>query len=112
MAVLECGSSSYRLSVSSSELWPHEPKAEGGSCCYRTPRKRAKRSFSLILTPMTVGPPRPDRQTRSVARTAGKIDSARELRRTPTETERAAGYLLCGLRLKGGKRRRVEHVRF
>ena len=41
--------------------------------------------------------PSPYRRTRSLARTAGQIDKARELRRAPTETERAAWYLLRSL---------------
>jgi len=57
-----------------------------------------------------VNTPRPYRQTRSVARTAAKIDRARELRQTPTETERAAWDLLRGLRLKGFKFRRQHPV--
>ena len=43
----------------------------------------------------------PYRRTRSLARTAGQIDKARELRQTPTETERAAWHLLPGLRSRG-----------
>src|SRR5579862_5701073 len=45
----------------------------------------------------------PYRRTRSLARTAGPIDKARELRQTPTETERAAWHLLRGLRSRGFK---------
>src|SRR5271170_3372923 len=45
--------------------------------------------------------PSPYRQTRSLARTAGQIDRARELRQAPTETEREAGHLLRGLRSRG-----------
>jgi hypothetical protein len=45
----------------------------------------------------------PYRRTRSLARTAGQIDKARELRQTPTETERAAWHLLRGLRSRGFK---------
>jgi len=54
--------------------------------------------------------PYPYRQTRSLARTAGRIDKARELRRTPTETERVAWYLLRRLRLKRFKFRRQHPV--
>ena len=52
----------------------------------------------------------PYRKTRSLARTAGQIDKARELRRTPTETERAAWYLLRGLRARGFTFRRQHPV--
>jgi len=38
-SALDCGSSSYRLSSSAPWPLPHEPKAEGGSCCYRSPRQ-------------------------------------------------------------------------
>ena len=54
--------------------------------------------------------PYPYRKTRSLARTAGQIDKARELRQTPTETERAAWHLLCGLRSRGFKFRRQHPV--
>ena len=50
--------------------------------------------------------PRPYRQTRSLARTAGQIDKARELRVGQTAAEQAAWYLLRSLRLKGFKFRR------
>src|SRR5271170_2106118 len=50
--------------------------------------------------------PNPYRQTRSLARTAGPIDRARELRRTPTETERESWHLLGGLRSRGFRFRR------
>src|ERR1017187_9806783 len=52
----------------------------------------------------------PYRRTRSLARTAGQIDRARELRKTPTETERAAWHLLRGLRSRGFKFRRQHPV--
>ena len=52
----------------------------------------------------------PYRRTRSLARTAGQIDKARELRQTPTETERAAWHLLRGLRSRGFKFRRQHPV--
>src|ERR1035441_4896005 len=48
----------------------------------------------------------PYRRTRSLARTAGQIDRARELRQTPTETERAAWHSLRGLRSRGVQLRR------
>ena len=54
--------------------------------------------------------PYPYRKTRSLARTAGQIDKARELRQTPTETERAAWHLLRGLRSRGFKFRRQHPV--
>ena len=54
--------------------------------------------------------PNPYRQTRSLARTAGPIDRARELRRTPTETEREAWHLLRGLRSRGFRFRRPHPV--
>jgi very-short-patch-repair endonuclease len=54
--------------------------------------------------------PYPYRKTRSLARTAGQIDKARELRQTPTETEQAAWRLLRGLRSRGLWRRRDKHV--
>ena len=41
--ILDCGSSSYRLSYFGLAHLPYEPKAEGGSCCYRSPR-RARRA--------------------------------------------------------------------
>ena len=50
--------------------------------------------------------PYPYRKTRSLARTAGQIDKAREFRQTPTETEHAAWHLLRGLRSRGFKFRR------
>jgi len=50
--------------------------------------------------------PNPYRQTRSRARAAGQIDKARELRQTPTETEREAWHLLRGLRSRGFRFRR------
>ncbi len=50
--------------------------------------------------------PRPDRQTRFLARTAGQIDKARELRVGQTAAEQAAWYLLLSLRLKGFNFRR------
>jgi type I restriction enzyme, R subunit len=53
----------------------------------------------------------PYRRTRSLARTAGQIDKARELRQTPTETERAAWHLLRGLKSRGFKFRRQHPVR-
>ena len=52
----------------------------------------------------------PYRRTRSLARTAGQIDKAREFRQTPTETERAAWHLLRGLRSRGFKFRRQHPV--
>jgi very-short-patch-repair endonuclease len=54
--------------------------------------------------------PYPYRKTRSLARTAEQIDKARDLRRTPTETERAAWDLLRSLRFKGFKFRRQHPV--
>ena len=54
--------------------------------------------------------PYPYRKTRSLARTAGQIDKARELRQMPTETERAAWYLLRGLRARGFTFRRQHPV--
>src|SRR5208282_3415819 len=56
-AVLECGSSSYRLlrSVHTAKAYCSTPK--GGSCCYRTPRQPSIFTWtSLNLTPM---PPPP-----------------------------------------------------
>ena len=50
--------------------------------------------------------PYPDRKTRSLARSAGQIDKAREFRQTPAETEHAAWHLLRGLRSRGFKFRR------
>jgi type I restriction enzyme R subunit len=52
----------------------------------------------------------PYRRTRSLARTAGQIDKARELRQTSTETELAAWHLLRGLMSKGFKFRRQHPV--
>src|ERR1035437_5679209 len=52
----------------------------------------------------------PYRRTRSLARTAGQIDKARELRQTPTETERTAWHLPRGLRSRGFKFRRQHPV--
>ncbi|MGO8819580.1 MAG: endonuclease domain-containing protein [Terriglobia bacterium] len=49
----------------------------------------------------TVSSPPSDRKTRSLARTTGQIDKARELRRSSTEAEQAAWHLLRKLRLKG-----------
>src|SRR5208283_4141674 len=40
-STLECGSSSYRLASSPHAHWLNEPKAEGGSCGYRTPKRFA-----------------------------------------------------------------------
>jgi len=54
--------------------------------------------------------PHPYRKTRSLARTTGQIDKARELRQTPTETERVAWQLLRGLRSRGYKFRRQHPV--
>ena len=54
--------------------------------------------------------PNPYRQTHSRARAAGQIDKARELRQTPTETEREAGHLLRGLRSRGFRFRRQHPV--
>jgi type I restriction enzyme, R subunit len=54
--------------------------------------------------------PTPYRKTRSLARTAGQIDKAREFRQTPTETEQAAWDLLRGLRSRGFKFRRQHPV--
>ena len=54
--------------------------------------------------------PYPYRKTRSLARTAGQIDRARELRQMPTETERAAWYLLRGLRAREFTFRRQHPV--
>ncbi len=54
--------------------------------------------------------PYPYRKARSLARTAGQIDKARELRQTPTETEQAAWHLLRGLRSRGFKFRRQYPV--
>ena len=54
--------------------------------------------------------PNPYRQTRWRARTAGQIDKARELRQTPTETEREAWHLLRGLRSRGFRFRRQHPV--
>jgi hypothetical protein len=34
---LECDSSSYRFNPPAVARMPYEPKAESGSCCYRTP---------------------------------------------------------------------------
>jgi very-short-patch-repair endonuclease len=50
--------------------------------------------------------PNPYRQARSRARAAGQTDKARELRQTPTETEREAWHLLRGLRSRGFRFRR------
>ena len=52
----------------------------------------------------------PYRRARSLARTAGQIDKARELRQTPTETERAAWHLLRGFGSRGFKFRRQHPV--
>ena len=54
--------------------------------------------------------PHPYRKTRSLARTAGQIDKARELRQTPTEAERVAWHMLRGLRFRGYKFRRQHPV--
>ena len=59
---------------------------------------------------------RPYRKIRSLGRTAGQIDKARELRRTPTESEPAAWRLLGSLKRYSAwcgqyRRRRVEHCR-
>ena len=54
--------------------------------------------------------PSPYRKTRSLARTARQIESARELRQTPTETEREAWRLLRGLRSRGFRFRRQHPV--
>src|SRR5271157_1762896 len=40
-STLECGSSSYRLASSPHAHLPNESKAEGGSCCSRTPKRFA-----------------------------------------------------------------------
>jgi very-short-patch-repair endonuclease len=53
---------------------------------------------------------RPYRKTRTLARTAGQIDKARELRVGQTEAEQAAWSLLRSLRLKGFKFRRQHPV--
>ena len=52
----------------------------------------------------------PYRRTRSLARTAGQIDKARDLRQTPTGTERAVWHLLRGLKSRGFKFRRQHPV--
>jgi very-short-patch-repair endonuclease len=57
-----------------------------------------------------VNAPRPYWKTRSLARTAGQIDKARELRVGQTEAEQAAWYLLRSLRLKGFRFRRQHPV--
>ena len=49
---------------------------------------------------------RPHRKTHSLERSATQIDKARELRHTPTDTERAAWSLLRGVKFKGFKFRR------
>ena len=49
----------------------------------------------------TVSSPHPYRKTRSLARTTGRTDKARELRRSSTEAEQAAWHLLRKLGLKG-----------
>ena len=38
---LDCGSSSYRFTSSPLAHLPYEPRAESGSCCYRSPRRFA-----------------------------------------------------------------------
>ena len=58
----------------------------------------------------TVSSPHPYRKTRSLARTTGQIDKARELRRSSTEAEQAAWHLLRKLRLKGFRFRRQHPV--
>ncbi len=58
----------------------------------------------------TVNSPHPYRKTRSLARTTGQIDKARELRRWSTEAEQAAWYVLRKLRLKGFRFRRQHPV--
>ena len=58
----------------------------------------------------TVSSPHPYRKTRSLARTTGQIDKARELRRSSTEAEQAAWPLLRKLRLKGFRFRRQHPV--
>ncbi|MGO8791688.1 MAG: endonuclease domain-containing protein [Terriglobia bacterium] len=58
----------------------------------------------------TVSSPHPYRKTRSLARTAGRIDKARALRRSSTEAEQAAWHLLRTLRLKGFRFRRQHRV--
>ncbi|MGO8785956.1 MAG: endonuclease domain-containing protein [Terriglobia bacterium] len=50
--------------------------------------------------------PHPYRKTRSLARTTGQTDKARELRRSSTEAEQAAWHLLRKLRSKGFRFRR------
>ena len=58
----------------------------------------------------TVSSPHPYRKTRSLARTVGQIDKARELRHSPTEAEQAAWHLLRQLGLKGFRFRRQHPV--
>ncbi|MGO8786388.1 MAG: hypothetical protein ACLQVL_03260 [Terriglobia bacterium] len=48
----------------------------------------------------TVGSPPPYRKARSLARTTGQMDNARELRRWSTEAVQAAWHLLRKLRLR------------
>ena len=60
-------------------------------------------------TTMTI-PARPYRKSRSDARAAKHIERARELRRTLTETEEAAWFLLRRLRRRGFKFRRQHPV--
>ena len=38
-SALECGSSSYRFVFAALPRFSYEPRAEGGSCCYRTPKR-------------------------------------------------------------------------
>jgi len=45
----------------------------------------------------SVSSPHPYRKARSLARTVGQIDKARELRHSPTEAEQAAWHLLRGM---------------
>ena len=50
------------------------------------------------------------RKTRTLARTVAQIDKARDLRQTPTGTERAVWHLLRGLKSRGFKFRRQYPV--
>ena len=52
----------------------------------------------------------PFRKTRSLARAAGQIEKARDLRQMPTETERVAWHLLRGLRSRGFRFRRQHRT--
>ena len=59
-------------------------------------------------TAETMNDVRPYRTTRSLARTGAQINEGHELRRAPTDTERAAWCLLRSIKFKGFKFRRQD----